>query len=77
MDGEDRMVVQELPTKRRKTFDSKCFDLAEHFLSDYGNVRHMDKVNLACDIQQAIEQFFEDYEPLLHDYDQSAGGPKA
>jgi hypothetical protein len=43
------------------SFDSKCYDLAEHFIQDE-NIRpeDRDKIlnNLAQDIQDAVEDFF-------------------
>jgi hypothetical protein len=45
-----------------KTFDSKCFDLAEHFLEDEPAEFHLDPqvtVRLAAHIQLAIEEWLE------------------
>lgn len=47
--------------KRTRTCDTKCFDLAEYFLSDGSgeeNFTHDEAYELACDIQQAVEDWF-------------------
>ena len=43
-----------------KTYDSKCFDLAEHFMGDvqvHAYARKALTRELACEIQQAVEDF--------------------
>ena len=46
-----------------KTFDPRCFELAEHFLSDHPHLNtEAAKTTLACEIQDTIEleiQFME------------------
>lgn len=51
-----------------KTYDPKSYDLAEHFLDAEPNLNtNAARHDLACTIQQAIEDWFEDkrrnYEP--------------
>lgn len=46
---------------RTRTCDTKCFDLAEYFLSDgsgEANFTHEEAMDLACDIQDAVEGWF-------------------
>jgi hypothetical protein len=43
-----------------KTFDSKCYDLAEHFLQDEPNIIEEDLTMLAWLIQQVIEDYLDD-----------------
>ena len=44
-------------------YDSKCYDLAEAFLSDVQNpVKHEDAHKLAQDIQSVIEDYLNDLE---------------
>ena len=42
------------------SYDVKCGELADHFLSDYTNVRKEDREDLASGIQQAVEDWFLD-----------------
>ena len=46
-----------------KTYDVKCYELAEHFLQDHPDYPEVDPKDrckqLASDIQDAIEVFFE------------------
>jgi hypothetical protein len=43
-----------------KTYDEKCYRLAEQFLEDEPELYTMDKCHhLACAIQQAVEDFIE------------------
>ena len=45
-----------------KTFDSKCADLADHFMSDAPDeYSEKDRHELACEIQQAVEDWFADF----------------
>lgn len=42
------------------TFDTKCFELAEHFLSDHPGIRsEAAKITMAQQIQQTIEDEIE------------------
>ena len=50
------------PRQRRYSFDSACYSLAEHFLSDYENVTEQNKKNLAQNIQDACEDFLDTFE---------------
>jgi hypothetical protein len=44
-----------------KTYDEKCLDLAEHFLQDEPDLDTIHNGHhLACAIQTAIEEWFED-----------------
>lgn len=43
-----------------KTFDSKCLELAEHFLSGSPNVTDDEKRRLAIAIQTAVEDWIEE-----------------
>ena len=45
-----------------RLFDPACFDLAEHFLSDYKAVKAEDTDKLAATIQEAIEDWLRLYE---------------
>lgn len=55
---------------REKTYDNKCFDLAEFFLEDEpaGLNTEANRRALAIEVQEAIESFIADkrsnYEPL-------------
>ena len=43
-----------------KTYDVKCWDLAGHFLQDYPLLQTKQAQHaLACDIQQAVEDFLD------------------
>lgn len=44
----------------RKTFDSRCYDLAEIFLSDEAFDTEANRNSLAAEIQQTIEDFIAD-----------------
>jgi len=44
------------------SYDSKCYDLAEHFLADETNVTAEHKIKLAQYIQNAIEEWL-GYDP--------------
>jgi hypothetical protein len=46
-----------------KTFDSKCYELAEYFCDDAGVVDPATVRELAADIQQTIEDFLHVAEP--------------
>ncbi len=48
--------------KRRPAIDSKCFDLAEHFLPFAPTA---DKETLASELQQAVDDFFFDKEKAI------------
>jgi hypothetical protein len=51
-----------MTTKTQRTYDSKCYELAEHFAQD----EHLSKEQLhelACDIQQCVEGYFEALPP--------------
>lgn len=41
-----------------RTYDSRCYDLAEHFLSDEPNASEEEREKLAAHIQQAVEGWF-------------------
>lgn len=43
-----------------KTFDPKCFELAEHFLADEPGAIDEDRAELAAEIQDCIEDFISD-----------------
>lgn len=45
------------PAKRHKTYDQKCFDLAENFLADEAKRDSGDTERLATTIQEAIEDW--------------------
>lgn len=63
---------------RQKLCDRKCYELAEHFLSDNASTSMSlaDEKNkldsLAADIQQAVEDWFSSEEPavIFHQPDQ-------
>jgi hypothetical protein len=40
-----------------KTFDTKCYELAKHFLADRDGISEMQIRNLACEIQQTVEDY--------------------
>ena len=46
---------------RIKTVDSKCFDLACHFLDELRHVPDGDRMALAIEIQQVVEDWIEAY----------------
>ena len=46
------------------TFDTKCFDLAAHFLSDEPELNTPSNTHdLAAEIQATVESWFEDKKP--------------
>jgi hypothetical protein len=47
---------------RRYSYDSKCEELAKHFLADHEPFSEAEKESLASTIQQAIENWFFDRE---------------
>jgi hypothetical protein len=50
-----------LVAKKKQTFDSKCYDLAEHFLEDEPTLDNEDARNeLAQEIQEAVESWIID-----------------
>lgn len=46
-----------------RTFDTKCWDLAVHFLADTPHATDDDRAQLARDFQQTAEDFLSDMEP--------------
>lgn len=40
-----------------KTFDTKCYELAKHFLGDRDGISEMQIRNLACEIQGTVEDY--------------------
>jgi hypothetical protein len=49
----------------KATFDARCYDLAEHFLSDTIYAANTDVINeLATEIQQTIEDFIADLDEV-------------
>lgn len=47
-----------MTTGTERTYDSKCYELAEHFAQD----EHLSKEQLhelACEIQETVESFFQ------------------
>jgi hypothetical protein len=52
----------------KSTFDARCYDLAEHFLSDTIYAANIDVINeLAAEIQETIEDFIADLEIEVED----------
>ncbi len=45
-----------------KTYDSKCWDLAVHFLSDVSGATDEDRADLATALQECAEDFIADQE---------------
>lgn len=43
-----------------KTFDPKCWDLADHFLADVAGATDEDRTELAEEIQGTVEDFVSD-----------------
>ena len=51
---------------RAKTYDSKCFELARHFLADEPRFNNLESADtLACIIQEAIEDFMSEARKLV------------
>jgi hypothetical protein len=45
---------------RKKTYDPKCYELAEHFLSDETDLNHKAmRESLAADVQQYVEEWIQ------------------
>lgn len=45
-----------------RTYDPKCWDLANYFLADQPKATDEDRVELATEIQRTVEDFFTDFE---------------
>jgi hypothetical protein len=45
--------------KRLDSIDSKCMELARHFLADEPNITEEDLIDLAGDIQMGVENWFD------------------
>lgn len=52
-----------MTTGTERTYDSKCYDLAEHFAQDE-HLTHEELHELACQIQETVENYFQALKPL-------------
>jgi transcription initiation factor IIF auxiliary subunit len=60
---------------KTKTYDPKCFELAEHFLDEYKDrLQIRDYETLAHEIQVTCEDFVAEIEQMLQDEDQAIDG---
>ena len=60
--------------KRTRTCDIRCMDLAEHFTSHAPDeYSEADLYDLACDIQQAVEDWFADRQRIAFEQSSAVG----